>query len=142
MKKLILTCLSSMLVSQVAFAQPQAMSSSNDVVWELQSSWKLDAKPLDLVHTLDRKKVYILGDDQKVHVYSAQGNKLGFIPVDKGVSSIDIAPQGEALYLIDEQKNTFSSMLISLVKNIDITGSPFKGNANAPVTMAIFSDFQ
>jgi hypothetical protein len=142
MKKIILLCLLSLLPMQLIAAQSSPASSSDGVDWDVQSTWKLDAKPLDLVHTLDNQKVYILSDDNKVHVFSAQGEKLGAIPVDKGVTAIDIAPRGEMLYLINGEANTFTSLAISFITPIDITGSPFLGNENAPVVLAVFSDFQ
>lgn len=141
MKKFTLTCLATLLVALAAVVQAQATTSPNDVEWALQSSWKLNAKPLDLAHSYDNKKIFILEDDQKVHVYSTKGRELGYVPVDKGVSAIDISPKGK-IYLIDEQKNTFSSMLLNFIAKIDVAGSPFQGNKNAPVTLVVFSDFQ
>ena len=105
------------------------------------SNWQIDAKPLDMVHTLDNKKVFILGEDSKVHIYTADGKKQGSIPVDKGVTAIDIAPRGELLYLMNNEKNTFTSLTVSFTTPIDVTGSPFLGNENAPVVLALFSDF-
>jgi len=66
----------------------------------------------------------------------------GSIPVDDGVSAIDISPQGELLYLINNTKQSFSSVAISFVVDIDTTGAPFKGPADAPVTMTLFTDFE
>ncbi|GAB4332882.1 MAG: hypothetical protein Kow0089_01100 [Desulfobulbaceae bacterium] len=108
----------------------------------VRSNWKIDAKPLDMVHTLDNKRVFILGDDSKVHVFTTDGLKQGAIPVDKGVTGIDIAPRGELLYLINGDNNTFTSLTVSFTTTIDITGAPFLGNENAPVVLAVFSDFQ
>lgn len=142
MKKLVHFSLICLLATQLLAAQPSPALSADGVETDIQGTWKLDAKPLDLVHTLDNQKVYILGNDNKVHVFSAQGAKLGAIPVQKGVTAIDIAPRGEMLYLINEQENSFTSMAVSFVTPIDITGSPFLGNGNAPVALAIFSDFQ
>ena len=86
--------------------------------------------------------MFILGDDSRVHVYSAEGVKQGTIPVDKGVSAIDIAPRGEMLYLVNGDKNTFTSLNISFTTKIDVTGAPFLGDKNAPIVLAVFSDFQ
>jgi len=130
------------LLSSSLFAGNGLASSPGSIDASVTASWKLDAKPLDLVHSLDNKRVFILGDDSMVHVYSAEGVKQGALPVDKGVTAIDIAPRGEMLYLINAQDNTFSSLTISFTTTIDITGAPFLGNENAPVVLALFSDFQ
>jgi protein-disulfide isomerase len=75
-------------------------------------------------------------------VFSSQGQLLGTIPVEDGISAIDIAPQGEMLYLINNKTQTFSAIGVSFVADIDITGSPVKGPADAPVTMVLFTDFE
>jgi protein-disulfide isomerase len=95
-----------------------------------------------MVHSLDGKMVYILSDKQTVEIFNNQGQLQGSIPVEEGVSAIDIAPQGEMLYLINNQTQTFSAVSVSFVVQVDITGSPFKGPADAPVTIALFTDFE
>lgn len=142
MKKLLLFCLFCLLPLHPAVGQPLSASTPGEVEWQAKSQWKMDAKPLDMVHTLDNQKVYILGDDQKVHVFSTEGQKLGSVPVDKGVTAIDIAPRGELLYLINGQEKTFTSLAVSFVTPIDVSGSPFLGREDAPVVLAVFSDFQ
>ncbi len=112
------------------------------VEWKLLQNWPTESKTLDMVHSLDGKYVYILNDNSKVQIYNKQGLLKGSIPVASGVSAIDIAPQGETLYLIDNVKNTFSSISVSFVVDVEISGSPFKGPVDAPIIMSIFTDFQ
>ncbi len=109
---------------------------------EVENTWKLPNKPLDLVYSLDGRKVFILTDQNQVLVYSATGDVLGKINVKKGVSAIDIAPRGEKLYLINEKDNSFTDLLINFVVSVDTIGSPYLGNENAPVTIAVFTDFE
>jgi len=140
MKKTFFLSLLLLLPCQVsAVTSPATVTGSLD--WTIKNTWKVTEKPLDFAQSLDKKLVYILGEDSKVHIYSAEGKQLGSIPVDKKTSAIDIAPQGEMLYLIGTDK-TYTAIDISFVKNIDVTGSPFLGRKNALVTMVIFSDFQ
>jgi DNA-binding beta-propeller fold protein YncE len=141
MKKILFFFSLYFLTTQILVATGYA-SQPAGVDWTEIVTWKLDARPLDMVHTLDNQKVYILGSDSKVYIFSANGEKLGFIPVDKGVTSIDIEPRGARLYLVNEKDNTFTSLAVSFVTPIDITGSPFLGNEKAPVVLAVFSDFQ
>jgi hypothetical protein len=114
----------------------------NRIEWNLQQNWPAAGKTLDMVHSLDGKLVYILNDKQAVQVFNSQGQLQGSIPVEDGVSAIDIAPQGEMLYLINNKTQTFSAVGVSFITDIDITGSPFKGPADAPVTIALFTDFE
>ena len=112
------------------------------VEWKAVQSWPTGNRTLDMVHSLDGKYIFILNDKQQVQVYNRQGQLQGSIPVSKGVSAIDIAPQGEMLYLIDNDNNSFTAVSISFVVNIDTADSPFKGPVNAPVTIAVFTDFE
>jgi len=115
---------------------------ASKIQWQVEKSWKLPSTPLDIVYSLDGKRVFILTDQEKVLAYTADGELLGAIPVAKGVSAIDIAPRGEKLFLINQTEKSFSDLSVSFIVNIDTTGSPFLGNENAPVTIAVFTDFE
>ncbi|MFV0436391.1 MAG: thioredoxin domain-containing protein [Desulfopila sp.] len=110
--------------------------------WRIMAQWPLDTVPVDLVHSLDGKLLFILDNQHQVLVYDNQAKLQGKIPVGEGVSRIDIAPRGEALYLIDSKANNFTSLALSYTYDIDISGSPYKGEANAPVTLVVFTDFE
>lgn len=112
------------------------------VEWSTTTSWKLPAKPLSFVHSLDGKRVYILTDNHKVNIFTPQGELLGSIPVSKGVTNIDITPYGEQLFLVDSENNTFTNLSVSFISKISAGSSPFKGPVNAPVTIALFTDFE
>ncbi len=114
----------------------------NRIEWTVQQNWPTAGQTLDMVHSIDGKFVYILNNKQQVQVFNTQGTLQGSIPVEEGVSAIDIAPQGEQLYLINNKTQTFSSVGVSYVVDIDVTGSPFEGLADAPVTIAVFTDFE
>lgn len=119
-----------------------AKSSATGLEWEVLQQWDLPETPLDIVHSLDGKYVFILTADSKVQIYSSQGNLEGAVDVDKGVTGIDIAPRAEMLYLIDGKNKTFSALSINFVREINTSGSPFQGPENAPVTVVVFTDFE
>lgn len=112
------------------------------VEWQLQQNWPTGANSLDMVHSLDGKFVYILTDKNTVQIFNSKGQLQGTIPVESGVTAIDIAPVGEKLYLINNEKQTFSSISVSFIVDIDSMGSPFRGPADAPVTITLFTDFE
>ena len=112
------------------------------VDWQVQGEWKLPAAPLDIVYSLDQKHVFVLTDQHQVLIYDPTGKIEGSIPVPKGVKAIDIAPRGESLYLVDSEKNMFTSVAVDFILPINISGSPFLGKENAPVTIVEFSDFE
>jgi protein-disulfide isomerase len=133
------------MLAFAATAQASAIASSgkNDrIEWKVQANWQVAGTPLDMVHSLDHKLVFILSTDKNVLVYDRDGKLQGKIPVGENVTNIDIAPQGESLYLIDSKANSFTSVALSYVVDIDITGAPFKGKADAPVVITLFTDFE
>ncbi len=115
---------------------------SGDLNWSVQAAWTLPVKPLGFVQSLDNKKVFVLGADAKVHIFTPDGKKLGDLPVDPDTTAIDIAPRGEMLFLVNGKTNGYTAIDVSFNQKIDITGSPVRGKADAPVTLVLFSDFE
>ncbi|HIP83300.1 MAG TPA: hypothetical protein EYH19_06970 [Desulfocapsa sulfexigens] len=140
-------CLAACAILMLSFSTSSALAAANasgqsKVQLQVEKTWKLPAKPLDIVYSLDGKKVFILTDQNEVLVYQADGALLGKIDVEKGVSAIDIAPRGEKLFLINQKNNSFTDLSVDFVVSIDVTGSPYVGQENAPVTIAVFTDFE
>jgi DNA-binding beta-propeller fold protein YncE len=142
-KATIVSCAALLLSASVLQAESVSATGKDDrVEWEVRANWKIDGTPLDIVHSLDGKMVFILDSQHRVLVYDNNGQLQGRIPVGEGVTAIDIAPQGESLYLIDGKDNSFTSVSMSYMHDIDVSGSPFKGKIDAPVTIAVFTDFE
>jgi len=142
-KNIYMGCFATLLISSSAFGLTTPKSGQdNRVEWAVQQNWSTADKALDMVHSLDGKLVYLLNDKSQVQVYTNKGKLQGSIPVKAGTTAIDIAPRGETLYLINNKDMTFSSVSVSFVVDLDTSGAPFKGLANAPVTMTVFTDFE
>lgn len=112
------------------------------VQWKKLSEIALTTKPLMMVPTLDGKLVFVLTHNKEVRVYGGRGQLQGKIPVGDGVSEIDVSPKGELLYLMDKDKQLISMLSVSLVVDIATSNSPYKGRVDAPVIIAVYSDFQ
>jgi protein-disulfide isomerase len=119
-----------------------ASGQDNRLEWQPLAEWPLDDAIIDMVHSLDGKYLFVLNTNGEVKVYNSQGQLQGTIPVGKGVAAIDIAPQGEVLYLVDNNAKKFSAVNVSFVVDVDITGAPVRGPADAPVTIVLFTDFE
>ncbi len=136
-------CLAALLVGSSVNAAPMAEGGQdNRVEWKIQQTWPVAGKVLSMVNSLDGKYVFLLNDKQQVQIFTNQGQLQGNLPVEEGVSSIDISPQGEFLYLLNNASQTFTSVAISFIVDIDVKGAPIKGPADAPVTIALFTDFE
>lgn len=140
--KIFTGCLLSLAIATQASGEMAKKGKDNLVEWEVVKQWSTGAKTLDMVHSLDGKFVYMLTDKAQVKIFDNTGKLQGAIPVAGTVSSIDIAPQGEVLYLIDNATQQFKAISVAFVHNIDTNGSPFEGPANAPVTLTLFTDFE
>ncbi len=125
-----------------AFASVPTNGVNKKIEWSTITTWSTEVKPLRAVASLDNKKVFVLGEDHKVHVFTPDGTLLGSIAVDEGVTDIDISPYGEAVYLMNSADKTFSAITVSLIADLKIGNSPVKGPENAPVTIFVFTDFQ
>ena len=119
-----------------------AASNSPDLVSEKTISWQFPYKPLDFVQSVDGTRLFVLTENNRVLIYEPNGTLKGSIPVDKGVTAIDTDARGENVFLINSSANTFTSLSVDFVVEIDTAGSPTMGSADAPVTIAVFTDFE
>jgi len=123
-------------------ASTPASGSDGSLEWRTLTSMDLPAKALHFKRSLDGKYLFVLTEDHRVLVYDQRNNLQGSIPVDPGVTDLDIAPQGQLLYLIDTEKQVTTTLAIDFIVDIDTSNSAYKGNIDAPVTVVVFSDFQ
>ncbi len=140
-------CIAASALLMLSFSAPSAFAAADSngparVQLQVENKWELPARPLDIVYSLDGKKVFILTSKSQVLVYQSSGELLGKIGVDKGVSAIDIAPRGEKLYLINEDNNSFTDIAVDFVVQVDISDAPYLGNIDAPVNLVVFTDFE
>jgi protein-disulfide isomerase len=100
------------------------------------------AAPLDVSSSADGKRLFILTPGE-ILVYSVQEDAItARIPVDREFDRIASLPAPDRLTISSSAKNTLQLILLETVHKIDVTGLPFKGLEDAPVTVAVFSDYQ
>jgi protein-disulfide isomerase len=102
----------------------------------------LDETPVDTALSAGGKYIFVLTDRGKVLVYTPDGKLSDTIPVDKSIDSIKAGPREEILLLVSSKKKTVQVAVLEFVQEINVTGSPFRGTADAPVIIALFTDFQ
>ncbi|MDP3478665.1 MAG: hypothetical protein Q8R88_02765 [Desulfoprunum sp.] len=142
--KCIIPGIASLMVafSSPTFAATAPNGQDDRVIWKQLGDLQLPSKPLDIAYSLDGNYAFILTNSKQILVYNQQGKLQGKIPVDEGVSAIDIAPRGEFLYLIDGKDNRLATLSVDFVVDIDTSSSPIKGAKDAPVIVAVYSDFE
>ena len=117
-------------------------SATAAVEWSRQQILKTNGTPVDIATSGDGKYTFILTDTGQVVIYSAQGKTEGTLDVGKNFSGLESSPSGDKLYLIDANSNAVQVFAVNFVVLISEIGSPIKGRADAPVAIALFSDFQ
>jgi hypothetical protein len=120
MKKNFALCCLLLLPGQLMAATPSKENVSSIIDWSVKKTWKIKATPVDFAMSFDKKKVFVLEKDNKVHIYSNSynGNRLGTVPVAPNTVAIDIAPRGGMLYLVGGDK-TYTAIKILFDKEKD-----------------------
>jgi hypothetical protein len=113
-----------------------------DLEWTEKEELNLDASPLDVAASADGKWLFVLTPDQLL-VYSNPDNKLlKKIPVGGDFDRVAHSPEDNTVVLSSSRDKSLKFIELDLVHAFDVAGLPFKGPKDAPVTVAVFGDYQ
>ena len=107
--------------------------------WDVWKTFATEETPLDVAAT--PRLLFVLTDRGQVLVYLPNGKLMAKIPVDKSIDKIDTIPGGSALFLSSRTDKKITILSLDFIQKISTLG-PFKGAVDAPVVIAVFSDFQ
>lgn len=110
--------------------------------WQVRQKFQLDQAPIDMLVSSDNKWIYILTSDGQIVIYSARGQLKDTINVGPDIDQIKAGPREDILFLLSRASKTVQVITIDFTEEISTLGSPVKGPVDAPVTVAVFSDFQ
>jgi len=108
---------------------------------ELLKSLVLPDSPKDTAISADGKLFFVL-TGKKVLIYDARGNYKNGVEVDGDPDMINVNPKGDTLFLTNSISKGMQVVSVDFVQEITIDGNPYKGNPEASVAIAVFSDFQ
>jgi thiol-disulfide isomerase/thioredoxin len=111
------------------------------VDWEVQKNLDLHGTPLDMATTPNGSRIFVLLKGGKILVCSPGGEISERIKVDPEAERIEISPAGDHLY-ISTRKGKLLLVSLDFISDINTSGDPVRGPANAPVQIIVFSDFQ
>ncbi|HEY6871732.1 MAG TPA: hypothetical protein VI298_03280 [Geobacteraceae bacterium] len=110
------------------------------VEWTLKNQFNIEASPLATISATDGKTMYILIPG-KILVYSLFQNRVvDFMPVDRKFDRLAVTGKDRLFLLSSSKDNSIS--VYERKKTLDLSGLPYKGPPDAPVTVVVFSDYQ
>lgn len=102
----------------------------------------LNVQPLDIATSADGKLIFILTRGE-ILVYSvAEGKVVNRISIDKNFDRVTYADKNNVLILTSSSSKKLNIIQVDFIYNIALDGLPFKGPADAAVTIAVFDDYQ
>ena len=112
------------------------------VEWDVRETLNLESPPVDLAASLNGKYIYVLTSQGSILIYSVEGKLKDKISVGRQVDGLKVGPWEDVILLTSKKNKQVQIVLLDFIKDIDLSHSPFKGPADAPVEIAVFSDFQ
>jgi len=119
-----------------------SLSASDAVELTILKTLKLEAAPIDVAVSADGRRIFVLTEEGRIIVYSADAEEEATIDVGSDVDKIQVGPRGDIIFSNSRKNKTVQILSVDFVQNINVSGSPFKGPADAPIVIAAFDDFQ
>lgn len=140
MKKIKLFC--DLLFIALLFCTYCNQSAYAAVEWTLGKQLSLDAAPLDIASSSDGQWIYLLTPGE-IAIYSVLDDKVvSRIPIDKAFARVFYIAQTNSLIVSSGTGKTLRFINLEFIQKFAFDGLAFKGPENAPVTIAVFSDYQ
>ena len=112
------------------------------VEWDVAGTLSLKEKPRDAAMSLNGKWIFVLTEKGEILIYSSDGKLEDTISVGKGVEGIKVGPREDLLLLTSGKDKTVQLIILDFIQEINLAGSPVRGNPDAPVAIATFTDFE
>jgi glutaredoxin len=103
---------------------------------------RLSGPPLDMMVSTDNRWIYFLNDKGQLLIYDANGQVKDTIEVGRDIDHIQAGPREDLLFLLSRSTSSVKLISISMIEDINTENAPYQGPPDAPVTIAVFSDFQ
>ena len=113
-----------------------------DMEWRVVKELQLKDQPLDMANALDGKTLFILVSGE-VLIQNMRSNDISQrIPVGKEFDRLAYSPRNNTLILTSSSAKTLKIIQLDRIHQFDYSGLPYLGPKEAPVTIAVFSDYQ
>jgi len=113
-----------------------------EVEYNVLKTYKLEDQPVDMAFSNQRNEIYVLNPQGELLIYAGNGQLTEKINVGKVFDKLQLIQGSDVLLLSSQKDKTIQIVQLEFIQSIDTTGSPYKGAENAPVVIAVFSEFQ
>jgi protein-disulfide isomerase len=113
-----------------------------EVEYKILKTYTLEDQPVDMAFSAHRNELYVLNPKGELLIYAGNGLLTERINVGKVYDTLQLIQGSNVLFLSSRQDKTIQVLQLEFIQKIDTSGSPYKGPENAPVVIAVFSEFQ
>jgi protein-disulfide isomerase len=118
------------------------VSGHTETDWEVLQTLNLGSAPLDVEFSTSRNKIFVLTDQGELQIYATDGKLEDTLKVGREYDRIRHIQGSDVLFLSSRESKKIQIVEISFIEAIDISGAPIRGPETAPVTIAVFTDFE
>jgi len=112
------------------------------VNWQLAPAIDIGQTPKDAVVSASGDWIYVLTKTGNILIYSFDGQLEDTIHVGEDISFISPGLSDNQVLVGSGKGNTVQMLSVEFVREIDISGAQVLGLPDAPVTIAVFMDYQ
>ena len=113
-----------------------------EVEYNVLKTFKLEDQPVDMAFSVSRNEIYVLNPKGELLIYDANNRLTEKINVGEGYDRLQLIQGSDVLCLSSRKGKKIQIIRLEFIQKIDTLGSPYKGSEDAPVVIAVFSEFQ
>ncbi|MDF1578017.1 MAG: hypothetical protein RQ753_05530 [Desulfurivibrionaceae bacterium] len=117
-------------------------SAAAEVDWQTRETITTAKAPLAIQVTADGKRTFILTAGGNLEIYDSNARIIDTIKVDPAMNLLSTDGAGNRVFLGNAQNSSVHEIMIEYIAEFDYEGSPYLGKSQAPVVLAVFSDFE
>lgn len=131
------------ILQLVVFTWIGSISTTSAMVdWQEIKQLNLEEQPLDITASLNGDFIFVLVPGAVLVYGETEDKPMNRIPVDQGFDRITWSERNKTLILTSTSSKTVKLLQLEEVHRLDLSGLPFKGTPDAPVTVVVFSDYE
>jgi len=113
-----------------------------EVEYNVLKTFKLEDQPVDMAFSANRNEIYVLNPKGELLIYDANSRLTEKINVGEDYDRLQLIQGSDVLCLSSRKGKKIQIIRLEFIQKIDTLGSPYKGSEDAPVVIAVFSEFQ